>query len=389
MRPRILFLVPAEYDALRNKGVDRMIQERDEGGYFERVVTVHPLAPKRRVIEINGAHRIYELGIGRGWASPLKGIAAFATVVRIARRERVDLVRATDAYFMGLLAWWVSRVLHIPFCVSVHADYQKRFALSPRRGFGRLLRQVAAVIPPFVLPRAHMVMPIREHLVPSVIRAGADAARVRVIPHGIDMTPFREPLSADARATFGLPADRTVVSFTGRLTADNYTADMTRAIARVASRRDDVIFVIAGEGSETPIVEAMVHDLERTERVRLLPFQSYDRIVALRRLSAASLCLMAGFSLIEACAAGSPPIAYDVEWHRELVQNGVSGWLVREGDVDGVVAAIDRVLDDPTAAAAMGAKAREVAFDRHDLVRTSAIKRDGYATLLASRHMRS
>jgi len=34
---------------------------------------------------------------------------------------------------------------------------------------------------------------------------------------------------------------------------------------------------------------------------------------------------MGGFSLIEAGAAGNPMIAYDVEWHYELVEIIVTG----------------------------------------------------------------
>lgn len=381
MKPRILFLVPAEYDALRKKGVDRMILERDEAGFFARVVTVHPLTARRHVIDLNPVHRIYELGIGDGVGAPWRALAAFRAVVEIARDERVDIIRATDAYLMGLLAWWAARALHLPFCVSIHADYRKRFALSPRGWLRAAVRAVAGALPPFVLPRAGLVLPIRAHLTGSLVAAGVAPERIRVIPHGIDMAPFRKPSADGAREMFDLPAGVKVISFAGRLTPDNYVADMVAAIARVAARRRDVIFVIAGEGPDAPLVQRLKAGLPDPDVVRLLPFQSYDKIIALRQISSASLCLMAGFSLIEACAAGSPPIAYDVEWHRELVEDGVSGCLVPERDIDGVVAAIDRLLDQGVAAQ-MGARAQAAAFARHELAHTSEIKCACYASLL-------
>lgn len=374
--------MPAEYEALRKKGVERMILERDEDGFFDRVVTVHPLAGERRVIDLNPVHRIYELGIGHGLGAPLRALAAFPAVVRIARDERVDLIRATDAYLMGLMAWWVSRALHLRFCVSIHADYRKRFQLSPQGWLRAALRTAAGALPPFVLRRAHLVLPIRAHLTASLVAAGADPQRIRVIPHGIDMAPFRERMADGAREMFALPPGVKVISFAGRLTPDNYVNDMVQAIARVAARRRDVVFVIAGEGVNTRLVHQLIASLPDPNVVRLLPFQPYEKIVALRRISSASLCLMAGFSLIEACAAGSPPIAYDVEWHRELVDDGVSGCLVPEGDIDGVVAAIDRLLDDGVAAAEMGARAQAAAFARHELAHTTQIKRACYASLL-------
>lgn len=381
MKPRILFLVPSEFDALARKGVDRMILERDEGGFFERVVTVHPLTPMARTIDLNGIHRVYELG---GRLRPLALWRAFRDAVRIAKDERVDLVRATDAYLMGLMAWWVARARRIPFCVSVHADYAKRFALSPAFGSRAWRRRLSALLPPFVLRRAGLVLPIRESLIPALVAAGAPADRVRVIPHGIDLSLFESP-QPDAAGDFGVPAGRAIVSFVGRLTEDNYATDIAAVISRVAAKRPDVTFVLIAEGPDEPRIRQVA--AEHPDAVRLLPFQSRQRVAALRQRSAASLCLMAGFSLIEACAAGSPPIAYDVEWHRELVKDGDTGFLVPEGDIDGVVSAIDRVLDDPLHAGAIGGRAREIAFDRHDIERTSTIKRDAYAALLADRPM--
>ena len=354
-----------------------MILERDEDGFFERVVTIHPLTRAARTIDLNATHRVYELGAS---LAPWRLWSAVTHCVRIAREERVDIVRATDVYLMGLIAWWVARARRIPFCVSIHADYAKRFALAPARGLQSWLRRVATTVSPFVLRRADMVLPIRESLVPSLVAAGAEPSRVRVIPHGIDLSLFRTPLADDGEFNVGA---RKIVSFVGRLTADNYAADIAAVIARVAARRNDVAFVLMGEGPGAAPIQKLVDDFPQA--VHLLPFQPRQRVAALRFKSTASLCLMAGFSLIEACAAGSPPIAYDVEWHRELVRDRDTGMLVREHDLDGVERAIDWLLDHPAAATAMGARARDLAFARHDLAATSQLKRDCYSTLLNRR----
>jgi glycosyltransferase involved in cell wall biosynthesis len=395
LKPRALFLVPADYDALRRKGVDRMILERDEAGFFERVVTVHPLALHDRTIDLTAVHCIHEFSVGRALrgqsgfvarlAAPLRLMRLMAHVARIARAERVDMVRANDPYLMGLFAWWVSRVAGVPFCVSLHADYAKRFQLTPKGWWGHTLRRVASVIPRFVLPRAALVLPIREHMVPWLEASGSRPGTIRVIPHGIDMAPFTDAQRVDTRAVFDIPPGAPIVSFVGRLTPDNYARDMADIVERVARSRPAVVFVLLGEGPEEPYLRQRFGAFSRA--VRLLPFQSYEQVVALRRTSMVSLCLMGGFSLIEACAARSAVIAYDVEWHRELVQDGITGYLVREHDVAGVAAAIERLVDDPAAAAAMGEAARSVAFARHDRNVTSRIKRELYAELLERREL--
>lgn len=351
-----------------------MILERDEDGFFERVVTIHPLTRAVQTIDLNATHRVYELGAS---LAPWRLWSAAKHCVRIAREERVDLVRATDAYLMGLIAWWVARARRIPFCVSVHADYAKRFALAPARGMQAWLRRVGTSVSPFVLRRADMVLPIRESLVPSLVAAGARPSRVRVIPHGIDLSLFKTAPAVEDEFKAG---SRKIISFVGRLTADNYASDIAAVIARVAARRNDVAFVLMGEGPGAAPIRELAEQFPQS--VHLLPFQPRQRVASLRFQSAASLCLMAGFSLIEACAAGSPPIAYDVEWHRELVRDRETGMLVREHDLDGVERAIDWLLDHPAEARAIGARARELAFARHDLTATSRLKRECYSTLL-------
>jgi glycosyltransferase involved in cell wall biosynthesis len=393
LKPRILFLVPSDYEALRRKGVDGGVLERDEGGFFERVITLHPLASQARVMDLNEVHRIHEFPLGRAlagrarWsqriAAPFLLLGIFRAARRIARAERIDLVRATDPYLMGLLAWWVSRSLRVPFCVSVHADYGKRFQLTRTRGFARSLRWLAGWLPSFVLKRADMVMPIREHMVAALEANGAPPGAIRVIPHGIDMTPFEQEPAAETRAWFRVPEWASVVSFAGRVSADNYAADVAATVERVAARRSDIVFVIVGEGPEEPeLRRRLLGNPAVGAVVRLFPFQPHERVLALRRVSAAALCLMGGFSLIEACAAGCPVVAYDVEWHAELVQHRRSGFLIREHDVDAVAAAIETLVDDPIAAAAMGAEARRQAMARHDRRVTSRIKRECYTELL-------
>jgi len=117
----------------------------------------------------------------------------------------------------------------------------------------------------------------------------------------------------------------------------------------------------------------------------MVGFRSREVVAAVRQASAVSLCLMGGFSLIEACAASSPVVSYDVEWHHELVHEGETGFLVPEHDVDRLKTAVERLLDDPVLGRTLGQAARVLALSRHDVAMTTAIKRQCYLDLLKSR----
>ena len=392
MRPRILFLVPADYDALRRKGVDRMILERDEDGFFERVVTVHPLAMHDRTIDLTPVHRVREFSAGRcvepasvgGMvALPFRLMSIARRLLRIVREERIDVIRANDAYLMGLLGWVVARRCGIPFCVSIHAAYDAVFALTPKSGLRRLRRRVASLLPRFVMRRADLVLPIRHHLATIAIAGGAPPARVRVIPHGVDLRPFTGAGRFDIRRELGIAPDVAIISFVGRLSGENYVDDLLAVAGRLAACRQNFVLVIAGGGDlASRVDEWMDRSAHARSRVRVVGFWPHDKALALRRASLVALVFMGGFSLIEACAAGCVPIAYDVEWHHELVIDGVTGMLVPEGDIDAAVAAVERLLDDRAFAERIGRAARQTAFERHDIRRTSQLKRDAYQWLI-------
>jgi glycosyltransferase involved in cell wall biosynthesis len=64
-------------------------------------------------------------------------------------------------------------------------------------------------------------------------------------------------------------------------------------------------------------------------------------------------------ALLEAMAAGCPIIASAVDGNRELIEDGVNGWLVPPEDVDALSRAIESALLDGDAALQRGAAAQQ------------------------------
>jgi len=69
-------------------------------------------------------------------------------------------------------------------------------------------------------------------------------------------------------------------------------------------------------------------------------------------------------ALIEAMAAGKPVVATDVGGVRDVVEDGVTGLLVREGRPEEMAAALASLAGNPIVRRAMGQAGRERAADR-------------------------
>ena len=77
-------------------------------------------------------------------------------------------------------------------------------------------------------------------------------------------------------------------------------------------------------------------------------------------------------TVLEAMACGRPAITTDAPGCRETVTDGVNGYLVPVRDVDAIVTAMERMLDDPANAQRMATEARRIAEDRYDVHKVNA-----------------
>ncbi len=382
---------PGDLDSARAKGVEGLLRQYDEQGFFDRVIIVSPLMRRDRRVVLDERHEIVEFGLGgsmivRRLLAPLHFVRLILAARRIVRSEGVSVIRATEPTLCGALAWAAARLGGVPYVVSLHADYDKLFVLDRRRGaptvFGS--RVLVRLVERFTLRRAARVLPIRASLIPYVRARGVAAENVRVIPHGIDLGAFIRPPFLDVRRMLSLSADTAIIAFAGRLSPENYINDVLEAASRLATQRSDFVVVLAGGGVlETAVAARLQREPALAAVVRPIGFVAADVVRALRHAASVSLCLMGGFSLIEACAAARPVIAYDVAWHHELVIDGVTGRLLREGDIAGIVAAVSALLDNEAEAARLGAAARQLALANHDIALTSATKRRCYTEVLA------
>ena len=107
------------------------------------------------------------------------------------------------------------------------------------------------------------------------------------------------------------------------------------------------------------------------EAVRFAGYIDEPGVAAL--LAEADMLVLPSFAeglpvvLMEAFASGIPVIATQVAGVPELVEDGISGFIVPPGDVDTLAARMDRLLSEPGLAAAMGARGRVKVAAEHDI----------------------
>jgi D-inositol-3-phosphate glycosyltransferase len=184
---------------------------------------------------------------------------------------------------------------------------------------------------------------------------GADPARATVIPCGVDTVLFRPADRDEARARIGV-GNGPLVLYVGRIAPIKGLETLLDATAQLRAHGSPVRLLIVGGEADEPVNG---HEAEIRQRVEALGLREVVRFVgaqpqeALRDYyGAADVTVLPsyyesfGMVALEAMACGSPVIGSRVGGLATTVRDGVTGFLVPDGDALALAERLEAVLAD-------------------------------------------
>ncbi len=203
-----------------------------------------------------------------------------------------------------------------------------------------------------------------------------DPAKMRVIPPGVDLSHFY-PIPADEAHQFvGLAPDDRVILFVGRIEPLKGLDTLVRAVAclHVSGLKEPVrLAVIGGDPDASP--DEMSAEMSRVQKlcdelaigmlVVFLGKRSQDTLPYY--YSAADVLVMPshyesfGMVALEAMACGTPVVASQVGGLAYLVQDGVTGYTLPDGDDQALCQRLQSLLGDADLRRTLGRQAAEYA----------------------------
>jgi len=185
---------------------------------------------------------------------------------------------------------------------------------------------------------------------------GASASRIATIPCGVDTDLFVPGDRADARARLGLD-EHPVLLWVGRVAPIKGLDTLLDAVARLRSADRAIRLLIVGGDADEPMSELEVSLRQRIERLDLASSVCFvgpqPQSVLPLYYAAADVTVLPsyyesfGMVALEAMACGSPVIASRVGGLVTTVRDGVTGFLIPDGDVDALAERIGALVADP------------------------------------------
>jgi glycosyltransferase involved in cell wall biosynthesis len=309
-----------------------------------------------------------EIPAHRGLLTRKTDVSVLWRLARLMRGQRIDAVvtvGAGDKMFWGRLA---ARLAGVPVVASaLHST-----GWPDRVQFAN--RLLAPITDAFIA----VAEPHGRYL---AAHEGCTAAKIRVIPNGVDVERFRpRPPSPALRKELGLPADAPVVGIVAALRPEKNHSLFLRAAARVQRAVANARFLIVGDGPQRGELEALAGLLSLSNSVRFLGTRSdVPEVLSLIDVLALSSHIEANpVSILEAMAAEKPVVATRVGSVDKAVQEGHSGHLVTPGSEEELSARLIELLRDRARAAAFGRAGRQHVLEHASIERMVA----GYEELI-------
>jgi glycosyltransferase involved in cell wall biosynthesis len=289
-------------------------------------------------------------GLALKQKTPWTAAANFLHLLRIGRRERIDLIHSHQKK-TTVLCVAVGRLLGIPVVHTHHnplADWRARW-------FAFLGQHVVA-----------NSAAARDNLIRVF---GVDAKRISVIYDAPRFMPVPAPEEvARVRTEFGLVPAQPVLVCLARLTDEKGHAVLLQAMTAIRAEFPGVRLLVVGKGHLRQRLEEQAAALGLTSCVAFTGYREDANALVCAADLAVHPSLRDAFPLtnIECLRLGVPVVSTAVDGIPELIRDGDNGVLVPPGDAGALAVAVSGALRNPARMQALAQKGRADALARFD-----------------------
>jgi len=308
---------------LRALGHRTMLVAHPDGELRERAregLDLIPLAPKT------------EMDLGAAWR-----------LSRLLKQLKPDVVHAHDPHGVAMAALALSMSTQLakpPLIASRRVDFHLRKGAMSRWKY----RQVDCFIC------------ASEAIRRMLVADGVPEARTVTVHEGIDLDRVASAPRANLHEELFLPHQAPIVGNVAALVPHKGQRHLVEAAALVVRKVPDARFVIAGEGELRPSLERQIKEHRLEKHVLLAGFRP-DALSLHQAFDIFVMCSITeglGTSLLDAMAAAKPIVATATGGIPEVVDDGVTGFLVQPRDDRAMADAIVRLLKDADLRQRMG-----------------------------------
>jgi PEP-CTERM/exosortase A-associated glycosyltransferase len=279
-----------------------------------------------------------------------------AAIHALAQDWRPDIIHAHSPALCGAAASRAARALGIPFVYEIRAFWEDAAVGNLSGTEGNLKYRLTRALETRVVKQADAVFTICHGLKDDLVARGIPADRIAIMPNGVDLELFGEPVSRDENLArdLGLAPNAPVIGYIGSFYAYEGVDDLIAAMPRLRQSHPGARLLLVGAGPMDAAWRAAAAALPEPEAVIFtgrVPHTEVERyyalvdVLAYPRKAQRLTDLVTPLKPLEAMAQRRLVAASSVGGHRELITDGETGTLFAPDDPAACAAALARLLD--------------------------------------------
>lgn len=253
------------------------------------------------------------------------------------------------ANFIGV---FLKNKVKLPLITTMHSDYRLDFKDNIYK------RIVFTTLNSMALKKFDYYIVVSDTYVDMLVDRGFDREKIFVSHNGIDFEGHLDYLPKDdfLRRYKIDDTNKHVVGILARLELVKDHETFIKAANIVLKERDDILFLIAGDGNSEEKLKKLVEELGIQDGVRFLGFikDSYSFINALDINVLTSLSEGFPYVILEGARMKKTIISTDVGGISKLINNEHNGYLIEVGDYEALSDRILKLIDNEDMLTKMG-----------------------------------
>lgn len=272
----------------------------------------------------------------------------FPGMNNLLKRLDLDIIHVHSPFTMGRVGLHYARRYDIPIVFTYHTLYDQYVHYVPVAQ--DLARDVTIKYSKHFCNQCdHIIVPSREV---EVILGNYDIKTARsVIPTGVPIEKFNNGDNKWLRSHYDIPEQNRILLFVGRLTKEKNLDFLLNAFKNIHDEAPDTTLVLTAQGPLEGELKKQAQNLgfsleQDVIFTGALPFDTLVNVYYSADLFVfSSVTETQGLVLIEAMAAGLPVVAVKAYGVRDMVDDGINGYLA-PCDIEQFAAAVCRLLQD-------------------------------------------
>lgn len=268
---------------------------------------------------------------------------------KLFNQTRYDLIVTQEPFLTGLVGLRLKKRFGSKLLVHFHGDFWS----NPSWLRESKINYLFLILSRYVVKRADKIRVVSSGIKKKLTSFGVPDDKVFVLPTLVDIEKYN--FSEDIKK------DENLILHVGRYDEVKNLSLLAKAFVRVKAKIPNAKLLQIGGGI------AAKRELQDIE-VSIKPMTDHNELV--KYFHQASVLVLSSTSeslgkvLIEANASGTPVVSTSTTGAREIIEDGINGYLVPVGDAEKLAEKIIYLLENPQQASDMGQRGKELVKEK-------------------------